>query len=113
MPIILATQEAEIRIIVVQSQPWATSSRDLSQKTLHKQRTGGVTVGPKFKPQYRKKRKQFRWGSFCLESTEAGWWQRMTWNAALCIVCTVSNATTPATLGWRTVVPGECSELWY
>jgi hypothetical protein len=37
MPVILATQEAEIRRIMVQSQPWANSSQDpilkkLSQK---------------------------------------------------------------------------------
>jgi hypothetical protein len=35
MPIILATQEAEIRIMV-QSQPWANSSGDLILKKNHK-----------------------------------------------------------------------------
>jgi hypothetical protein len=32
MPIILATQEAEMRRIIVQSQPWANSSRELILK---------------------------------------------------------------------------------
>jgi hypothetical protein len=37
MPVILATKEAEIRRIAVQSQPWANSSRDpISKKNLHK-----------------------------------------------------------------------------
>jgi hypothetical protein len=51
-PIILATQEAEIRRIVVQSQPQANSSQDpISKKSLHK-KAGGVVqgVGPEFKP---------------------------------------------------------------
>jgi hypothetical protein len=32
MPVILASQEAKIRRIVVQSQPWANSSETLSPK---------------------------------------------------------------------------------
>jgi hypothetical protein len=37
MPVILATQEAEIRRMVVQSQLWANSSRDpISKNTQHK-----------------------------------------------------------------------------
>jgi hypothetical protein len=35
-PIILATQEAEIRRIEVQSQPWQIVQQTLSQKNLHK-----------------------------------------------------------------------------
>jgi hypothetical protein len=42
MPIILATQETEIRRIVVQSQPRQIVHEILSQKTLHKNRAGGV-----------------------------------------------------------------------
>jgi hypothetical protein len=49
MPVILATQETEIRNIVVQSQPWANSSRDpISKKkknNTNKKRTGGVVQG--------------------------------------------------------------------
>jgi hypothetical protein len=37
MPVILAVQEAEIRRIKVQSQPWANSSGDpVSKKILHR-----------------------------------------------------------------------------
>jgi hypothetical protein len=41
-------------------QPWQIVHKTLSQKILHKSRVGGVTQdeGPKFKPQYRKKRKK-------------------------------------------------------
>jgi uncharacterized protein (DUF305 family) len=35
-PVILATQEAEIRRMEVRSQPWANSSRDPIKKTHHK-----------------------------------------------------------------------------
>jgi hypothetical protein len=38
MPVILATQEAEIRKTVVQSQTQANSLRDRLRKTLHKKR---------------------------------------------------------------------------
>jgi hypothetical protein len=54
-PVILATQEAEIRRIKVRSQPIVRKT--LSQKTLHKkERTGGLAqgVGPEFKPQFHK-----------------------------------------------------------
>jgi hypothetical protein len=59
-PIILATQEAEIRRIVVQSQPNQIFQEILSQITLHKNRAGGLAQGesPEFKPQYRKKKKK-------------------------------------------------------
>jgi DNA-binding transcriptional regulator PaaX len=46
MPVILATQEAEIRRIMVQSQPEANSStRSSLENTLHKNRAGGVAQG--------------------------------------------------------------------
>jgi hypothetical protein len=53
-PVILATQEAEIRRITVQSQPGQIVWETLSRKTLHKNRAGGVAQGegPEFKPQY-------------------------------------------------------------
>jgi hypothetical protein len=60
MPIILATQEAEINRIVVQSQPGQIVCETLSQKTLHKNKAGGVVQGegPEFKHQYHKKEKK-------------------------------------------------------
>jgi hypothetical protein len=50
-PAILATQEAEIRWILVQGQPGQIVHKTLSQKTLHKKRAGGVAQGegPEFK----------------------------------------------------------------
>jgi hypothetical protein len=56
MPVILATQEAEIRRIEFQSQPWQIVHETLSQKTLHKNRAGRVAQGegPEFKPQHHK-----------------------------------------------------------
>jgi hypothetical protein len=47
MPVVIATQEADIR----------TSSK----KTLHKKKAGGVAqgVGPEFKPQYHKINKDY------------------------------------------------------
>jgi hypothetical protein len=53
-PVILATQEAEIRRIKVQSQPEQIICKSLSQKILSQKRAGGVAqgVGPKFKSQY-------------------------------------------------------------
>jgi hypothetical protein len=56
-PVILATQEAEIRRIMVGSQPWQIVLRDPISKNPHKNRAGGVTQGksPEFKPQYQKK----------------------------------------------------------
>jgi hypothetical protein len=58
MHVILATQEAEIRRIVVQSQLGQTVWEMLSQKTNHKKRTGGAGQGvdPEFKSQLHKKR---------------------------------------------------------
>jgi hypothetical protein len=41
-PVILATQEAEIRRIAVQSQPRQIVHETLSQKIHHKNRAGGV-----------------------------------------------------------------------
>jgi hypothetical protein len=58
MPVILATQEAEIRRITVQSQSRQIVSPDPISKTLHKNKTGGVAQGegPEFKSQYCKKK---------------------------------------------------------
>jgi hypothetical protein len=58
-PIIIATQEAEIRRIVVQS-PAQANSETLSWKNSSQKRAGGVTqvVGTEFKPQYHKKKKK-------------------------------------------------------
>jgi hypothetical protein len=52
MSVILATQEAEIRRINIQSQPGQIVHETLSQKTLQKNRAGGVAQGegPEFKP---------------------------------------------------------------
>jgi hypothetical protein len=60
MPIILATQEAEIRRIAVQSQTRQIVHETLSQKDLSQKRAGRVaqSVGPEFKPQYLKKKKK-------------------------------------------------------
>jgi hypothetical protein len=60
MPVILATQEAEIRRIEVRSQLRQIVCKTLSCKTLHKNRTGGMAQdeGPGFKPQSRKKKKK-------------------------------------------------------
>jgi hypothetical protein len=60
MPVILATQEAEIRRIVVQSQSKQIVCETLSQKTLHKSRADGVAKGegPEFKLHYHKKKKE-------------------------------------------------------
>jgi hypothetical protein len=66
MPVILATQEAEIRTISVQSQPLHILGETLSQKYLSQKRDGGVAQGvsPKFKSQYHKKkslRPELKW----------------------------------------------------
>jgi hypothetical protein len=57
-PVILATQEAEVRRIVVQSQPRQIVHKTLSQKKTIIKRAGGVSqgVGPEFKPQCCKNR---------------------------------------------------------
>jgi hypothetical protein len=59
-PIILATQEAEIRRIVVQSQPKANSSQDPISKTPNPKKgwhsgSSDRVQGPEFKPQSCKK----------------------------------------------------------
>jgi hypothetical protein len=55
IPEILATQEAEIRRILLQSQPGHSSLKNPSQK-----KAGGVaqSVGSELKPQYQKKKKK-------------------------------------------------------
>jgi hypothetical protein len=50
-PVILATQEAEIRRIMVQSQP-----REIVRETLSQKYPQGV--GPEFKPKYHTKKKK-------------------------------------------------------
>jgi hypothetical protein len=57
-PVILATQEAEIRRIVVWGQPGQRVDKTLSWKNPSPKRAGGVApgVGPEFKTQYRKKK---------------------------------------------------------
>jgi hypothetical protein len=65
MSVILATQESEIRRIVVQSQPGQIVSETLSQKSPSQKKADGVaqSVGPEFKPQYcKKKKKEGMWG---------------------------------------------------
>jgi hypothetical protein len=54
MPVILATQEAEIRRIAVRSQPGQIVHETQLKKTHHKNRA----EGPEFKPQYHKKKKK-------------------------------------------------------
>jgi hypothetical protein len=56
--VILATQKAEIRRIVVQGQAGQIVHEILSRKILHKNRADGVAQGegPEFKPQYHKKK---------------------------------------------------------
>jgi hypothetical protein len=58
--VILATQEAEIRRIKVQSQPGQIVHKTLFRKTLHKNRAGSVAQGegPELMPQYRVKKKK-------------------------------------------------------
>jgi hypothetical protein len=63
MPVIPATQEAEIRRTVVQSQPGQIVHKTLPQKYLSQKGTGGLAQGvdPEFKPQYcKRKRKKER-----------------------------------------------------
>jgi hypothetical protein len=60
MPVIPATQEAEIRRISVCNQPGQMVRKTLSQKKKnHKKRDGGMAqgVGPEFKPQCHQKNK--------------------------------------------------------
>jgi hypothetical protein len=62
MPVIPATLEAEIRRIMVQSQPRQIVHKTLSQKYPTQNRAGGVaqSIGPQFKPQYQKKQNKKR-----------------------------------------------------
>jgi hypothetical protein len=59
LPVIPATQEAEIKRIMVQSQPRQIVQETLSRKNPSQKSAGGVAqaVGPEFKPQYHKKKK--------------------------------------------------------
>jgi hypothetical protein len=54
MSVILATQEAEIRRIIVQCQPWQRVHETLSLKSQSQKWAGGMAedVGPEFIPQY-------------------------------------------------------------
>jgi hypothetical protein len=56
LPVILATQEAEIRRIEVLDQPGQIIHKPQSRKTHHKNGAGGVAqgAGSEFKPQYHK-----------------------------------------------------------
>jgi hypothetical protein len=56
-PVILATQETEIRRLVVQRQPEQIIHKTLSQKYPSQERAGRVAQGegPEFKSQYHKK----------------------------------------------------------
>jgi predicted outer membrane protein len=56
MPVILGTQGAEIRRIVVRSQPGQIVHKTLSQKK--KKKSQKRAAGPDFKPQYHKKQQQ-------------------------------------------------------
>jgi hypothetical protein len=60
MPVSLATQEAEIRRITVQSQPGEIVPETLSRKNPSLKRASGVTqdVGPELKTQYCKANKK-------------------------------------------------------
>jgi hypothetical protein len=59
-PVILTTQEAEMRRIVVQGQPGQNSLGDPISKTAITKRTGGVVQdeGPEFKPQHHHNKKR-------------------------------------------------------
>jgi hypothetical protein len=58
--VILATQEAEIRRIMVQSQSGQIVCETISENTYHKKRAGGVAqnTGSECKPHYHKKKKK-------------------------------------------------------
>jgi hypothetical protein len=79
MPVILATQEAEIR----RKPAWANSSQDPILKIPITKKAGGVAEGegPEFKPQYHKKKKK-REGE-----TDGCWWLTpvipITWEAEI------------------------------
>jgi hypothetical protein len=73
MPVILATQEAEIRRIAVRSQPRQIVLETLISKISITKRAGGVTQseGPEFKPQYHKKKKK---NAMCSPRVWPRWW---------------------------------------
>jgi hypothetical protein len=59
MPVILATQEAEIRRIAIQSQPRQIVGKTLSRKPYNKKLNWwSGSKGPKFKPSTTKKKKK-------------------------------------------------------
>jgi hypothetical protein len=61
MPVIPATQEAEIRKTEVQGQPWQIVNKTISQKKKRSQKRAGEVaqgVGPEFKPSTTKKKKK-------------------------------------------------------
>jgi hypothetical protein len=63
MPVILATQETEIRRIMVQRQPRQIVQETLSRKTPSQKMAGAMAQGvsSEFKPQYHKKIKPDSW----------------------------------------------------
>jgi hypothetical protein len=74
-PVILATQEAEIRRkMVVQSQPRQIVHETLSQKKNHHKKELVVAQGvdPDFKPQYCTQKKKFLLESRCLSFSPVG-----------------------------------------
>jgi hypothetical protein len=88
MPVILATQEAEIRRIAVRNQPGQIFHEILSRKKKSQKRTGGVAQGvcPEFKSQYCKKKKK--------ERKEEHWRK----NCALLPVCYDASCSTISSL---------------
>jgi hypothetical protein len=75
IPIILATQEAQIRRIMVQSQPGQIACETLSRKTHHKNRAGGVAQGEssEFKLKYCKKKISMWTSSAWITMKAWGW----------------------------------------
>jgi hypothetical protein len=84
-PVILATQEAEMRRIKVRSQPGQTVLETVSQKYPIQQRAGGVAQvieqlpsksEAKFKPQYHQNKSMIHgFFVFCFFYMEGGDWQ--------------------------------------
>jgi hypothetical protein len=60
MPLILATQQVEIKRMMVQSQPGQRVRKTLPQNNPSQKRAGGAAqgVGPVFKPEYCKKKRK-------------------------------------------------------
>jgi hypothetical protein len=74
-PVILATQEAEIRRIVVRSQPWQIVLQDSISKSPSQKKSFGKAQGegPEFKHQYHKnKKRQERKKKFTGEDQKTG-----------------------------------------